>query len=189
MRPRYGSIMRLFFRARVPHFRRILIVESGSRALLEKLIPSLLAQHPDLHIDLVTCYAGEPAGFRPTHGQVFRTTDYGGPDGRDKLLADLLVHRYEILGILCSNEPIMFKWKWWLAWKLPAKVLIINENADYFWFDYTNWKTIRHFVLFRAGLSGANAAATLGRLLLFPFTLLYLLLYAAVVHLRRKVPA
>jgi thiosulfate reductase cytochrome b subunit len=40
-------------------------------------------------------------------------------------------------------------------------------------------------VLFRAGLAGAGAVRTLARFFLFPFTLLYLLLYATTVHFRR----
>ena len=47
----------------------------------------------------------------------------------------------------------MTKWKWALALRLPVKVLVVNENGDFFWFDRANWRTIRHFVLFRAGLS------------------------------------
>ena len=68
---------------------------------------------------------------------------------------------------------------------LPAKVFVLNENGDTFWLDYTHFGVIRHFVLFRAGLAGAGAVRTLARVFLFPFTLLYLLLYAATVHSRR----
>jgi hypothetical protein len=80
----------------------------------------------------------------------------------------------------------MVKWKWALAARLPAKLFILNENGDYFWFDRGHWSSIRHFLLFRAGLSGAGAVRTIGRLILFPLTLLYLILYAATVHFRRK---
>lgn len=83
----------------------------------------------------------------------------------------------------------MAKWKWALAFRLPVKVLIVNENGDYFWCDRSNWKVIRRFTLLRAGLSGGNAVHTIGRILFFPLTLAYLLLYAAVIHLRRKVRA
>ncbi|MBI5084511.1 MAG: hypothetical protein HZB13_07935, partial [Acidobacteria bacterium] len=60
-----------------------------------------------------------------------------------------------------------------------------NENGDYFWLDRGNWSSIRHFILFRAGLSGAEGVATLVRLALFPFTFTYLLLLAAYFHMRR----
>jgi hypothetical protein len=79
----------------------------------------------------------------------------------------------------------MAKWKWALALRLPAKLFIINENGDYFWFDRMHLGTIRRFVLFRSGLAGAGAVRTLVRLISFPFTLLYLLLYATSAHARR----
>ena len=53
--------------------------------------------------------------------------------------------------------------------------------------DRANWRTIRHFVLFRAGLTGGDAVRTISQVLLFPLTLAYLLVYAAAIHLRRKV--
>jgi hypothetical protein len=92
-----------------------------------------------------------------------------------------------VLGILCSGEPIMTKWKWALAARLPAKVFVINENGDYFWLDWGNWRTILRFTINRAGLAGPGAARTLLRAALSPFTLSYLLLYAGAVHLRRAV--
>jgi hypothetical protein len=51
--------------------------------------------------------------------------------------------------------------------------------------DRAHLDAIRHFVAFRAGLSGAGAVPAIARLLLFPFTLLYLVAYAAVLHTRR----
>ena len=69
----------------------------------------------------------------------------------------------------------MTKWKWALAAQVPAKLFVVNENGDFFWVDYTNWRIIVHFFLFRAGLTGAEAVPTLTRLALFPFTLLFLL--------------
>ena len=132
-------------------------------------------------IDLVTCYPGAPAGVE----RVYRVTDYRGDRGR--LYRELAGGGYSIMGILCSGEPIMTKWKWALALRLPLKVFVINENGDYFWLDRGHWRSIRHFVLFRAGLTGAGALRTLGRLIAFPFTLAYLLLYASTVHIWRAV--
>ena len=89
--------------------------------------------------------------------------------------------------MICSGEPIMTKWKWALALRLPVKVLVVNENGDFFWFDRANWRTVRRFVFIRTGLSGGDAVRTIGRILVFPLTLAFLLLYAALIHLRRKV--
>ena len=63
------------------------MVESGSRHLFESLIPWLRDTYGEnLELDLVTCFGGEPEGFR---GNVFRVTDYPGPDGRARLYAEL----------------------------------------------------------------------------------------------------
>jgi hypothetical protein len=80
----------------------------------------------------------------------------------------------------------MTKWKWMVAAQVPAKLFVLNENGDYFWVDYTNWKLILHFFTFRAGLTGSGAVMTPVRLLLLPFTFLYLLAFAAWVNLRRR---
>ena len=176
--------MRFFFTRRLPQPRRVLLIESGSRYLLEGLIPGLRATYPAVPIDLLTCYAGLPAGF-DAGTIVYRVTDYPGRQGRQRLYRQLAAHRYQVAGIVCSDEPVLTKWKLALAALLPAKVFVLNENGDYFWLDYAHWPSIRHFVLFRAGLAGAGAVRTLARLFLFPFTLLYLLLYASVVHLRK----
>jgi hypothetical protein len=180
--------LRYFLSNRVPPFTRLLVVESGSRYLLDDLLPDLPAIHgEDLRVDLVTCYAGLPQGFRPDHGAVYRVADYRGRANRKRLYRELRANQYTVMGMICSGEPVMTKWKWALALRLPAKVFVLNENGDYFWLDRAHWPAIRHFVLFRCGLAGAGAVRTLGRLAAFPFSLLYLLLYAAAVHLRRKV--
>jgi hypothetical protein len=163
----------------------VLLVESGSRSLFVDLIAGLYGTYGEqLEIDLVTCFAGVPEGFR---GNVYRVTDYTGRAGRKRLYAELAERRYPILGMICSGESIMTKWKWVLAARLPAKVFVLNENSDYFWIDWGHWRVILHFALFRAGLTGASAVPTIARLVFFPVTLAYLLLYAGVVHLRRRI--
>jgi len=163
----------------------VLLVESGSRPLFEKLIPLLYERHGEqIEIDLVTCFAGLPEGFR---GTVYRVADYAGPEGRKRLYGELAAREYPILGVICSAEPIMTKWKWMLAARLRSKVFALNENADYFWLDWGHGRAIVNFVLFRAGLTGAAAISTIARLLCFPLALAYLVSYAGAVHLRRRI--
>ena len=177
--------MRGFFTRRLPEVERILLVESGSRYLLEALIPGIRKSYGDTTpVDLLTCYPGLPSGFRPETTRVFRVQDYRG--NWRALIAEVRRNRYSVAGIVCSAEPIMTRWKWLIAARLPAKLFVLNENGDYFWVDYGHWNVIRHFVLFRAGLAGAGAVHTLARLVLFPFTLLYLVVYAGVAHARRR---
>lgn len=177
--------MRYVLTRSVPEPSRILLVESGSRRLLENLLPALREHYGEVPVDLVTCYAGLPEGFNPETTRVYRVPGYRGRAGRKRLYRELAANGYSILGMICSGEPVMTKWKWVLALRLPAKVFALNENGDYFWLDYGHAGVIRHFVLFRAGLAGEDAVRTLARFFLFPFTFLYLLLYATAVHSRR----
>lgn len=182
--------MRFFFSKRVPPFDRVAIIESGSRQLLEDLLPGLYEIYGDaMQLDLITCYAGAPKAFRHEQGKVFRITAYNGHAGREQLVAELKARHYTITGMICSAEPIMTKWKWMLAFRLPGKVFLLNENGDYFWMDRGHLDILTHFALFRAGLAGAGAVLTIGRIVLFPFSLLYLLAFAGMVHLRRKARA
>lgn len=168
------------FRRRCPELKRVLLVESGARFLIERFI----REHcPNAHIDLVTCFAGAPKDF---NGPVFRVQDYPTNEARQALYRELKNNHYDVIGILCTGEPIMTKWKWMLAYQVPVKLLIINENADWFWVDWGNLKTLWSFASFRAGMSGAGAVTTPLRLLLFPFTLAYLLLFAASIHVRKS---
>jgi len=178
--------MRYFLSRRIPPTNAILLVESGSRSLVEKLIPGLRGTWGDeIQIDLVTCFSQLPRGFQPETTRVYRVSDFRGRAARGKLFKELAGNRYSLLGIVCSGEPLMTKWKWALALRIPAKIFVINENSDYFWLDRAHLDPLRQFVLFRTGLAGAGAVRTLARVLTFPFTLAYLLLYATTVHTRR----
>jgi hypothetical protein len=177
--------MRWLLTQRQPTGSRILLIESGSRSILEGTIAHLQSGWGEgMPIDLVTCYAGLPAGL-PEDAKIFQVADYATPDLRRALRTELRSRDYAYAGMICAAEPIMNKWKWWLAAQVPAKFFVINENGDYFWLNRKNLKAMRGFVLVRLGLSGAGALRTIGRLLAFPFSVLYLLLYAAAAHLRR----
>ena len=165
---------------------RLLLIESGSRSLLEGILPHLrTAWASGVPIDLVTCYGGLPEGFGP-ETIVYRVTDYGSPEGRRELIRLLRSREYTVAGMICSGEPIMTKWKWVLAARLRAKVFVLNENCDYFWMHWERRGMMLHFMLFRMGLTGAAAIPTIARLLAFPLMLGYLILYAGFVHIRRK---
>lgn len=168
-----------------PDTKHVLLVESGSRSVMEAAIPRL--RHvfgAETVLDLVTCYPGLPAGL-PENSLVWRTQDHTTPQDRARLAREIEAAGAKVVAMVCSGEQIMTRWKWWLAWKLPAKVLIVNENGDFFWFDAAHLGFIRRFVVTRMGVPGEGSGAALMRLALFPFVLAYLLLYATVVHARR----
>jgi len=177
--------MRWILSQRQPAGSRILLIESGSRSIAERMITHLKSGWGEgMPIDLVTCYAGVPEGL-DSNALVFRVADYGSSELRRTLVSELRERDYAYAGMICAAEPIMNKWKWWLAVNVPAKFFVINENGDYFWINRKNASAMRGFVLVRMGLAGAGAARTFGRLLIFPFAVLYLLLYSGAAHFRR----
>jgi hypothetical protein len=177
--------LRYYWTKRAVPFTRVLLIESGSRELAENLLPLLRATWAkDVPIDLVTCYDGLPKGF-PPETVVYRVTDYTTPEARKQLIERLRSGDYRLAGMICSAEPIMTKWKWLIFLRVPARFFIVNENGDYFWFMREHAAAIRGFLLVRMGLSGAGAFRTIGRLLLFPFSVLFLLLYAFTAHAGR----
>ena len=170
-----------------PPFGKVLVVESGARTILEAALPRLSQVFGNnATFDLFTCYSGAPTALA-AEATIWRTQNYGSSETRRQLLNDLRAAGINGVAIVCSGESIMTRWKWWLAWNLPAKVLIVNENADAFWLDRSNLSVIRRFASERMGLRGDPGGKTMGRILVFPFALAYLLLYATIAHARRAV--
>jgi hypothetical protein len=183
---RLESSLRRFLSRAQPSFGRVLLVESGSRHIAERAIQMISTRAAGAVIDVVTCYPGSPAALCEG-GSVFRVSDFQGRPGRSRLLGQLQSRGYTVIAIVCSAEPIMTKWKWWIAANLSVKIVVINENGDWFPIDCPHWRTLLRFVLFRAGLSGGDTVGSFGRFIAFPFMLLYLLVFAAWVHARRLV--
>jgi|SRR5579872_5911955 len=174
--------MRYFLRRGTPRISRILLIESGSRSIAELVIPRLRSQFGrDIPIDLVTCL---PAPL-PDTARSYNVNQYRGRALRFALTRELRANAYPVVAIICSDEPILNKWKWALTLALPSKFLVVNENADYFWLDRGQWPTIRRFIKYRAGWSDAGVVRAAARFVAFPFTFSYLLIYAAAVHVRR----
>lgn len=170
---------------KAPPIGRILLVESGSRHLLERLIPNLRQVYGEaLEIDLCTCFTGAPAALGAA-GKIYRTASFAANAARAELYRELQTNGYHALGIVCSAEPIMTKWKWMLAYQIGARTFLINENADYVWFDRLHWKGLTAYASLRLGFEDSGAVRTLARIVLLPFSLVYLSLYALRVHALR----
>ena len=182
--------MRYFFGSRGPTLvkppSRMLLVESGARQILDNGIAKLRTIYGNnTQFDLLTCLPGLPPGLDPGQTRVFRVTDCRSRADRRRLLSELRSQHYRLLGIVCSAEPVMTPWKFVVSLALPAKVLVFNENADFFWLDWNHRQAIRQFVFYRAGLMDDSAVRKLARLAAFPFVLAFLLLFAGWVHVRR----
>ena len=90
--------------------------------LLEGLIAGLRQTWGDqIPIDLVTCYASLPKGFEPHNTRVYRVGDYRGRAARAGLYRELAGNHYGLVGIICSGEIVMAKWKWVLALRISGQ--------------------------------------------------------------------
>ena len=165
---------------------KMLVVESGSRLVLEGGLPRFRALFGDpQRVDLVTCLPGLPQTLDPSTTRVISVTAVRAARDRWRLLLELRRQEYSVIGIICSDEPVMTLWKVAVALAVRGKVLVFNENSDFFWVDWRHRKTLRQFVLFRAGMLEDGAVRKLVQLATFPFLLVFLLLYAGWVHLIR----
>lgn len=177
--------MRLLFRSGGAYLDRVLLVESGSRALAERFLANLYNSHPAERVDVLTCYAGEPENFDAARGQVISVHGAQSANQRFAFLKQLARNNYSVVAILCSKEAIMTPWKLAAAMRIPAKLLIVNENADYFWFDTGNLANLLALIKNRLGVHPGFHANVAAKVLIAPFVYLYLLANAGLVHGRR----
>lgn len=186
--------MRRFVARAQPSFDRVLLIESGPRKVTEEILPFLYNVKGALAVDLLTCYAGRPAEFDVDRGTLYSVNDPEVRKDRTKLIRKLCSDRYDLVALLCTGSPILAKWKWIVALRSRARLIVVNESAKYFGLDIWNLGTARLMLLKRlnpfadSSLSGfAEAGLTsFAGLLVVPFTLLYLALSTVSIHLRRS---
>jgi hypothetical protein len=184
--------MRWFLSRAVPQPTRVLLLESGPRAVAERLIPRLREVFgQEIPIDLLTCLPSNPASLRRESGarrpQVWRVTDCPDRRSRWRLLREIRSRGYPVTAVLCADSPLMASWRTAALFLLPSKFLIVNENADFFWLDRGHWRNLLQLWMHRSGVFEESAVRAAARLAAFPFTLVFLMGYAGYVHAVRRV--
>ena len=174
--------MKYFFRRKVPQAADVLLIESGSPDVRRRALEKVLKIFPGVRYHLCTCHPVPPSG---EFASVFSVTDYPSDWEKLRLLFSFRRKRWEVLVILCTGEPILWRWKVLAALLLPAKVLVVNENADFFWLDWGSRKALRGFLGFRWKGNLDDLSRTLLRALAFPLTLFFLLCTAGFLYARR----
>lgn len=176
--------IKYFLSGAAPPATRILLVESGSRHVMERAVGGVERGWPGIVLELCTCYPGLPAsstGF----ARVWRVTDAPSYGHKWSMAREIAATRPPIAALMFSGEPIMFTWKMLLLMLLPSKILLINENGDFFWLDRPNLATLRQFMGARLGMNGEGMLRGIFRAVLFPVVFLFLLLSAAVSYVTR----
>lgn len=168
-----------------PSFERLLVIESGPRDVAETFLKHLYDVQKSKQVDLLTCYAGAPTSFDPLRGKLYSVHDPSAKANRAQFIRNLLAPRYNIVAILCTGDPVLAKWKWTIALRANAKLLVVNEHAGFFLVDLKHRRPAKMMLSLRLGLHQPLRLHLLGELLLVPFTISYLALYAGFVHARK----
>lgn len=175
----------LFLASRwTPKLRRVLLVESGSRSAANEFLEEVYGLAENEQVDILTCYRTAPEAFDASRGQIFFTHDTGS-GGRGKLFETLSQSGYSAICMLCTGDSIMTKWKWAAAARIPAKVMIVNENADSFWLDRGHLRDLRNLMIERSGMKELTPLRTLAHAIAFPFTLAIVVSFAGYMKSRR----
>lgn len=192
-RPLAASSLQRFFKRAQPSFDSVLLIESGPRKVTEEFLPFLYTVKGAARVDVLTCYANPPAAFDFDRGVVYSVHDRDARDNRGAFIRQLASNPYTVLGLLCTGSPILLKWKWALAFRSSARLIAVNEEAKYFGLEVWNHRSMRRMLFqrlnpfadyTRESLLGTLIAVLAG-VFLAPFTIAYLLLYTAALHLRR----
>ena len=176
--------MKYFLSGSSPAASRILLVESGSRRVLERAIAGVERGFPGVSLELCTCYPGLPSAVN-AFGRVWRVTDALSYGPKWRMAREIAATRPPIAALLFTGEPIMFNWKMLLLVLLPSKILLVNENGDFFWLDRPNLPTLRQFLGARLGMNGEGLLRGLCRAVAFPVVFLFLLLSAGISYVMR----
>ena len=174
--------MKDFFGKRFPSSGDVLIIESGSAHITDRARAGLRRMFPQSPLHLATCWPNRDA---EDFEHVYSVGEYAGRAEKLGLVRKLRQHGYSVLAVLCTGEPIMSLWRTLALALVPAKVIIINENGDFFWLSWENRATLRSFLSARWGVNLRHGVKIILLALLFPFTVLYLMLTALFYYLRR----
>jgi hypothetical protein len=179
-------VRRFLVRAQ-PSFERILLIESGPRESGDKALRFLYGVKRAAQIDLLTCFSTAPDSFDAARGCVYSVHDREVVANRSRFIGKLARNPYTLVAVLCTGSPILQRWKWAIALRTSARLILMNEEANYFTADVWNLETARLMLLKRLS-DRATALAGLSGLLSWifaSFTVGYLCLYTGMVHLRR----
>lgn len=165
-----------------PPLRRVLLIESGSRSVADQFLRYLYQFKGCSQVDLLTCFSAPPEAFQSRYGRIFLVTDPAIAGNRQQFIRMIASTPYDVVAVLSTGSQILRNWKWAIALLTRAKILLVKQDVDYIFLDYGYLQRINAPRLRREQLTRLRL---FGEVLLMPFMILYLLLYAGRVHLGR----
>jgi len=174
--------MRRFLVRTQPSFQRILLIESGPREIAEQVLQYLYGAKAPSQLDVLTCYDRPPESFDFGRGVVYSVHDREVVENRGRFIRKLSSAPYTLLAVMCTGSSILEKWKWLIAARTKARLVVFNESVRYFGLDIWNIRSAEEMIFHRLGrrLAGFSVG-----LLIAPFTLAYLVASTLWIHFRR----
>lgn len=156
--------------------RHYLLIESGAQAATERFLQHVYTAERECRVDVLTCYRTYPENFDTNRGRMFYIHEPEIAQRRSAFICRLLAARYSVLAVVSTGSPVLTKWKWLLVAFTRARVLIVTENSQYFLLESLSGRVPRlSAVQLRLG----------AELLVVPFSMTFLLVYAGAAHFRR----
>ncbi len=182
---------RLLARAQ-PSFHAILLIESGPRKVTEQILRYLYTEKCAAQIDVLTCFEGPPENFDTARGTLYSVNEPEVRAQRRAFISKLARKPYTIVALLCTGSPILQRWKWILAIRSGARLIVVNEEARYFGLEVWNHRSIRLMLYKRLNPFEDHTRESLAAILftflmsilVAPFTITYLLFYTSALNLR-----
>jgi hypothetical protein len=175
--------MRGFLQRKEAPLRRILLIESGPRETGELLLARLPST---LQCDVLTCYTTAPTAFDASRGTLLTVHTTEATTNRRAYVNKLASGSYDAIFILCPGSGVLAKWKWAIALKTKARLVIADEYGEWFFVSFQNLSQLAVLLVRRSNLASFPLLlAAIAKLFIAPFVIAFLALYAAAVHLRR----
>ena len=181
--------MKWFLRKSSPPIDRLLLVESGSRADAQRLLPVLRESVcGNVPVDLFTCLPDEPSGLGPG-SRTWRSYDAEDHTSRWRMLLGIRRERYPVAAILCGSSPLLATWKVALAALLPAKILLLDEDEGLVWLDRAHWRKALRVGVSRSLVRNPEFLRKVAHAAFLPIAIPILVAFAGRAHLARLIRA
>lgn len=179
--------MRGLFSKAYPSFDRVLLVESGTREITEKVLHRFYEIENIGRLDVLTCYSGVPRSFDTARGVIY-SIHTEAAQSHLRFIRTVLATPYTAVAILSTDSGVLARWKWAVALLTKANVVMIHQEGSFHCAGF--WRRIARLISpkpMRIWITDQLRLAA--EVLLMPFTISYLLLFAAAVHARRLLRA
>lgn len=166
---------------------RVLLIESSPREVGDIMLARLYGQleQPGT-VDLLTCYATAPAGFDLGRGRTYSVHQPEAVANRSSFVKSLARGPYDAIVILCAGSGVLAKWKWAILAQTDARVVFADETGDWFFVSVRNVSQLAVLMVRRMHLADIPQVLLMaGKWIVAPLTVLWLVLFAIYVHLRR----